>query len=84
MTVNLDLTPDVEAALAALAQAQGLSLEAYVEKVLRERSAAASVRPADGNAAKARAFGAWARGHRPVGSLSDEALRRENLVRDAR
>lgn len=83
MTVKLDLEPDVEAALTALAQAQGLSLEAYVEKVLRERSAAVGLRPVAGNAANARAFGAWARGHRAVGSLSDEALRRENLVRDA-
>jgi hypothetical protein len=83
MTVNLDLTPETEAGLTALARAQGLSLEAYVTKILRERSAP-SARPTTGNTAKANAFVAWARAHRPVGSLSDESIRRENLVRDAR
>ena len=84
MTVQLDLTPDIEAGLAALAQAQGLSLKAYAEKVLRERSVAAGFGPSTGSAAKAQAFADWARSHRAVGSLSDEALRREHLVRDVR
>jgi hypothetical protein len=83
MTVKLVLNPDVEAGLVALAQAQGLSLEAYAEQVLRERSAAAGARSATGPAERAQAFAAWARGHRSVGSMSDESLRRENLVRDA-
>jgi len=38
MTVKLELPPDVEADLLAEAQASGLSLEAYAEQVLRERS----------------------------------------------
>lgn len=84
MTVKLALSPDVEAGLTALAQAQGLSLEAYVEKLLRERSVAAGKRTADGNAARARAFATWAKEHRAVGSLTDESLRREHVVRDAR
>ena len=33
---------------------------------------------------EAGAFEAFARAHRPVGSLSDELLRRENLVRETR
>lgn len=45
MTVKVELTPDIQAALLAQAQASGLSLEAYAEEVLRERSRAAS-RPA--------------------------------------
>ena len=36
MTVTLNIPPDVEAGL--LAQAQGLSLEAYLEVILRERT----------------------------------------------
>jgi hypothetical protein len=40
MTVKLDLTPDVQAGLLAQAQASGLSLEAYAEQVLLERSRA--------------------------------------------
>jgi hypothetical protein len=38
MTVKLELTPDVQAGLLAQAQANGLSLEAYAELVLSERS----------------------------------------------
>ena len=38
MTVKLELTPDVQAGLLAQAHAKGLSLEAYAEQVLRERS----------------------------------------------
>ncbi|HXW13240.1 MAG TPA: hypothetical protein VEN79_01920 [Terriglobia bacterium] len=38
MTMHLDLTPDVEAELLAQAQENGLSLEAYIEQVLRARA----------------------------------------------
>lgn len=40
MTVKLELTPDVQEALSAQARAIGLSLEAFAEEVLRERSRA--------------------------------------------
>jgi hypothetical protein len=40
MTVKLELAPEVQAGLLAQAQDNGLSLEAYVERVLRERSGA--------------------------------------------
>ena len=36
--MKLELTPEVQAGLLAQAQASGLSLEAYAEKVLRERA----------------------------------------------
>jgi hypothetical protein len=42
MTVKVELTPDVQAGLLAQAQDSGLSLEAYVERLLRERSASTS------------------------------------------
>lgn len=42
MTMKLELAPDVQAGLVALAHDSGLSLEAYVEQVLRERSREAS------------------------------------------
>jgi hypothetical protein len=84
MTVKLDLNPDIEAGLTALAQAQGLSLQAYLERMLRNRVAATAPHVTSGNVAKAGAFEAFARAHRPVGSLSDELLRRENLVRETR
>ena len=37
MTMKLELTPDVQAGLLAQAQQNGLTLEAYAVKVLRER-----------------------------------------------
>lgn len=37
MTMHLDLTPEMQAGLLAQAQESGLSIEAYVEQVLRER-----------------------------------------------
>ena len=45
MTMNLELTPDVQASLLAQAQASGLWLEAFVERVLREQTGTVS-RPA--------------------------------------
>jgi hypothetical protein len=42
MTVKLELPSDVHVALLAEAQAIGLSLEAYAEQLLRERSHKAS------------------------------------------
>ena len=45
MTVKVELTSDVQAGLLAQAQASGLSLETYVEQVLREQSRAISGPP---------------------------------------
>ena len=42
MTMHLDLTPEIQAGLLAQAQESGLSLEAYVTQVLRERVLAMS------------------------------------------
>jgi len=82
MTVKLDLTPETEAGLTALAKAQGLSLEAYAEKLLRERSAAAKPASPSGAAQKAQAFRTLARAQRHTPPLSDEAVSRQNMIRD--
>ncbi len=37
MTMKLELTPEVQAGLLAQAEENGMTLEAYAEKVLRER-----------------------------------------------
>lgn len=82
MTVKLQLKPDVEAGLLAQARARGLSLEAYLEQVLQERSR--TMTPSNISAAdKASAFENWAHSHPRTPPLPDEAVRRENLVRDA-
>lgn len=82
MTVKLELNPETEAGLVAQAQAHGLSLEAYLEQVLKERSNATAL-PIKGTTEKARAFVAYAKNHRDTPPLLDDAVLRENLVRDA-
>lgn len=82
MTVKLQLKPDVEAGLLAQAQARGLSLEAYLEQVLQERSRSLAPQSPDA-AERAGLFETWAHGHPLTPPLPDAALRRENLIRDA-
>lgn len=82
MTIKLQLPPEIEETLVAQAQARGLSLEAYLEQMLRELSRTATPPPATG-AEKAAAFEAWAHSHPSTPALSDDAVKRQNLVRDA-
>jgi len=83
MTVKLQLGPEVEAELTAQARARGLSLEAYLEQVLQERSRVATVLSNGGAADRAAAFEAWAHSRPLTPPLPDEAIRRQSLVRDA-
>lgn len=83
MTVKLQLRPEVEAELAAQARARGLSLEVYLEQVLQERSRVTTLPPSGSAAERAASFEAWAHSHPLTPPLPDEAVRRQNLVRDA-
>jgi hypothetical protein len=82
MTVTLELAPEVRTRLATQAEARGMTLEAYVQHVLQERSAG-PVASRTAGADKAAAFEAWAHGHAATPPLSDAAISREHLVRDA-
>jgi hypothetical protein len=84
MTLQLDIPKEAEAGLLAQAHARGLSLEAYAQQVLQERSRSILPPGNTGAAEKARAFESWARSHVHKPPLPNEALRRENLIRDAR
>ena len=44
MTVKLELKPEIEARLAAQAEAQGLSLESYLDQVLQTTAIAGGMR----------------------------------------
>ena len=83
MTLKLQLGPEVEAELAAQARARGLSLEVYLEQVLQERSGLPARLPNGDAAERAASFEAWAHSRPLTPPLSDEAIRRQNLVRDA-
>jgi hypothetical protein len=82
MTVTLELTPEVKARLAKQADALGMTLEAYLQHLLQERSAG-RVASKTTRTERMAAFEAWAHGHAVTPPLSDDAIRREHLVRDA-
>ena len=56
MIMKLELSPEVQAALLAQAQANGLSLETYAEKVLRESAVSSGKPRASGRKSLARLF----------------------------
>jgi len=83
MTISFELSPDVKARLEAQAAGRGLKLEAYLQLILQQHSAA-SAAAWSSTEDKARAFEAWAHGHPQTPLLSDDAISREQLTRDAR
>ena len=80
MTLILQLEPDVEAGLFALARAKGLPLDLYVRGLLEQLAA-----PTNGAAAtpeqKAAAFEQLIEGIPEMPVLSDEAMRRDAIYR---
>ncbi len=81
MTVTLNLKPEVEAGLFAQAQANGLTVEAYLLSVVE-----GAVRPAAQEKLspdeRAAAFEAWSAGHRATPLLSDYAVSRDGIYED--
>jgi hypothetical protein len=77
MTVTIELAPDIEAGLAALAAAHGLGLPQYVRRVLKEQ---VSLQSAGLSAAeRAAAWLASTAGLPLTPLLSDEAISREGM-----
>ena len=76
MTVTIELAPDLEAGLMALAKAQGLGLPQYVQHVLREQISIQA-----GGLSPAERAAAWLStdGLPLTPPLSDEAISRESL-----
>lgn len=79
--MNLNLNPDIEARLIALAQANGVTVESYLQHVVEERggvSRSQRMHPQEWVAE----FEQWANSFPEGGSIPDEALSRENLYPD--
>jgi len=77
MTVTIELSPDIEAGLAALAKAQGLALPQYVQHVLKER---VSVHPSELTPAeRAAAWRSSTDGLPLRPPLSDDAISRDSI-----
>lgn len=80
MTVTLNLTPEEQAGLLNQAQEKGLSLEAYAENLLREKSNEARHKDHDSTYANAiRQLASFGKRHRlSLGGLSVTELLRES------
>ena len=74
MTITLELKPEVEASLLALAGARGLSLEEYLLTMV-ESLPANELLPEE----RAAAFEAWSASHRSTPLLSDYAVSRDSI-----
>jgi len=77
MTVTIELSAEIEAGLAALAEARGLSLPEYLQRLAEEQVAvhAAGLSPAE----RAAAWLASVEGLPLVPPLSDAAISRESI-----
>ena len=77
MTVTIELAPDIEAGLVALAKAKGLGLPEYVERVLKDQ-----ISVQGGGLSPAERAAAWLASTDDLPltpALSDEAISRENM-----
>ena len=90
--MNVDFTPDQQALVQQAINSGRLqrpedavqeALSLWVEQE-RKRVVPSSVEQFTSASEKARAFEEWARSHPSTPPLSDEAIRRENLVRNVR
>jgi hypothetical protein len=79
MTIKLELRPEVETGLLAAAQAQGLSLETYLERVIHDH---AMNSPAVAAKEWDQEFDAWVSSFPEAPLLSDEAISRESMYPD--
>ena len=79
MAVKLDLKPEVQAGLAAEAEARGLSLEAYIEQVIHDHAVNAPVLSPEAWESE---FEAWVNSFPDVPILSDEAISRDSMYPD--
>jgi len=78
--VTVELKPEIEAALAARAQAKGVSLGAYVGEILGQVAGVPATSSWNGDEWE-KAFDEWVEGFPDVPHLPDEALRRESMYR---
>ena len=88
MTLTIEVSGELEAALKAHAREQGLTADRIVRRVLaqaltpgieREEGDLSATAPAE---EKARAFVQWANKHRDTPPLSDEAVSRASMYPD--
>jgi hypothetical protein len=79
--MSLNLNPDIEARLIALAQSSGVSLEDFLRHVVEEKSEPSMAKRLNPEQWTAQ-FEEWADSFPEAAPISDEALSRENLYPD--
>ena len=85
MTVTIELSPETEVALQAVARASGLSIGQWLLQLAEEHVQPPSIAHLQLTDSKewARQFRAWAESHDPnTPVLSDEAMSRESIYPD--
>ena len=88
MTLTLELPKELETALKAQAQAHGMTLEGWLERIAAERVPPKATKPTSLQDELTpeewvRQFDAWVDGHdRTTPLLSDEAISRESIYPD--
>jgi hypothetical protein len=81
VTVRLELAPEIERSLAAQAQAQGVSLDAYLQSVIEDLARAGGAPTASLEEFRA-TLDAMAEMERDLPHLSAAALTRESIYQD--
>ena len=82
MVITLELSPEIEASLAAQAQARGLDLDAYVKSLLKQQAVAEDSQQNLSLAQFEAELDALARHSAKIPLLPLEALTRESIYRD--
>ena len=79
--MSLNLNPDIEARLIALAQSNGVSVEDFLRRVVEEKSEHATTRRLSPEQWAVQ-FEEWADSFPEAAPIPDDALRRESLYPD--
>jgi hypothetical protein len=82
MSLTLNLSPDVEKGLTALAQARGMSLGDYLQEIAVREAAGISENIGSSGEERAKAFLEWAEDFPDTLPLSDEAISRAGMYPD--
>jgi len=82
MAITLNLSPEVEASLAAQAKALGLPLDAYAQRLLQRQAAAGHSEPTLSVEQFDAELDALAQGSEELPYLPPEALTRESIYQD--
>lgn len=83
MLVTINLDPDVETGLTLQAEKRGMPLNELLREIVAREAANLTTSVQRTAMEKAQAFARWAQNHRSTPPLSEEAVSRASLIREA-